>query len=341
MTTKPNIVVWDLDSGCSGTPDDVPAKIPSPTTGALQFPGLPWATNYTVCVDNANKSSPLSGTATNVDNSSYTTGNPDVNGIVGLTDQPHHPGAMSTKPELLIARLRDERGFTLVEVMVALAIGLVVSSATLAIVIVSVHLSSNYTDRVDANQQGRLAMEKITQALDSSCVTPNQAPVLAGSTSTTLNFYSTATDLPGTVPNEITISLPVSAIESVRSVHDGHDGAHRHAPELGVQSCLRRSSSFTLAQWAAESGPVNSPTPVFQYFPYTSNGTISTTAVTLTNGVLSAAQAAATAEVAISYQVWPSDNWSANGRPVDFSDAVTFRLTAPSSSANASNLPCM
>ena len=76
--------------------------------------------------------------------------------------------------------------------------------------IVSVHLSSNYTDRVDANQQGRLAMERITQALNSSCVTTNQAPVLAGSTSTKLMFYSATSDIPGTVPNEITISLPVS-----------------------------------------------------------------------------------------------------------------------------------
>src|SRR5579863_7800987 len=117
---------------------------------------------------------------------------------------------MSDEPQLLTSRLRDERGFTLVEVMVALAIGLVVSTATLAIVIVSVHLSSNYTDRVDANQQGRLAMETITQALDSSCVTPDQAPVLAGSTATNLMFYSTTSDVPGTVPDEITISLPVS-----------------------------------------------------------------------------------------------------------------------------------
>ena len=91
--------------------------------------------------------------------------------------------------------------------MVALAIGLVVSTATLAIVIVSVHLSSNYTDRVDANQQGRLAMEKITQALNSSCVTPNQPPVIQGSTSTSLIFYSAMNDTPGPVPSLMTIAL--------------------------------------------------------------------------------------------------------------------------------------
>ncbi len=85
MTTKPNIVVWNADTTCSNTPDDPPTQIPSPTAGALQFPGLPWATNYTVCVDNANPGSPLSGTANNVANTSYTTGNPVVGGVVGLT----------------------------------------------------------------------------------------------------------------------------------------------------------------------------------------------------------------------------------------------------------------
>src|SRR5579862_2356650 len=108
---------------------------------------------------------------------------------------------------LLTPDRHAERGFTLVEVMVALAIGLVVSTATLAVVIVSVHLGSNYTDRVDANQQGRLAMEKITQALNSSCVTPNQPPILAGSTNTSVTFYSGTGDLPGGTPNQITVSL--------------------------------------------------------------------------------------------------------------------------------------
>ena len=74
---------------------------------------------------------------------------------------------------------RDERGFTLIEMLVAMLAGGIVASATLAIVIVSVHLTSNYNDRVDANQQGRMAIEQITQALNSSCVSAATAPVLA------------------------------------------------------------------------------------------------------------------------------------------------------------------
>lgn len=246
---------------------------------------------------------------------------------------------MSTEPELLTAHLREERGFTLVEVMIALVIGLVVSSALLAIVIVSTDLSSNYTDRVDANQQGRLAMEKITQALNSSCVTPDQAPVLANSTATTLMFYSTPFDLPGTAPEEVTISLPPSPPRQGAPLTMTTQILTGTPPNWTPAN--QPASTFTLALWAAESaGPSNTLVPLFQYYGYAANGTISTTAFTLTGGVLSAAQAAATAEVAINYQALPSDNWSASSRGVDFSDEVTFRLTPPSSSANAANLPC-
>jgi prepilin-type N-terminal cleavage/methylation domain-containing protein len=242
---------------------------------------------------------------------------------------------MSTGLELLTARPRGERGFTLVEVMIALILGLIVSSATLAIVISSVGLSANYSDRVDANQQGRLALEKMTQALNSSCVTPNQPPILAGSSSTSLVFYSAMNDTPGPIPSQITISLPATQPGLFTLSTQTLTGT----PPNWVYTA-QAPNVFTLAPWAAQSGPAGNRIPLFQYYGYTSGGTISPVAFTLAGGVLSTAQAAATAEVAINFQVLPSDDWNTTGRPVDFSDAVVFRVTPPSSSANAANLPC-
>ena len=91
--------------------------------------------------------------------------------------------------------------------MVALVIGIVVSTATLAIVITSVHLSSDYNDRVDANQQGRTAMLKITQALNSSCVASAVAPILSASDSNDVWFYSLLGDSPTLYPSQVEISL--------------------------------------------------------------------------------------------------------------------------------------
>ena len=110
--------------------------------------------------------------------------------------------------------LRGERGFTLIELLVATLAGIVVSAATGAIVIASVHFSSNVSDRVDANQQARIAMDKISQALNSSCVATAVAPVVTGGTvngaqsdDTHLYFYSSLSDTPTINPNLVEVSL--------------------------------------------------------------------------------------------------------------------------------------
>jgi Tfp pilus assembly protein PilW len=236
--------------------------------------------------------------------------------------------------ELLTGDLRAERGFTLIEVMVASMIAMVISGAALAIVIVSVHLGSNYTDRVDANQQGRLAMERITQALNSSCVTPNQPPVLAGSTDTSVTFYSGQSDLPGGTPLQITVSLastqPAPLLMSTQKLTGT-------APTWTPSG---NASTFTLVPYAAQSVSSGVTLPVFRYYSFTAGGAISTIPLAVASGGLTGAQAAATAEVAINFQSLPSNSLSTNGRSVAFADAVVFRLTPPSSVANAPNLPC-
>ena len=178
-------------------------------------------------------------------------------------------------------------------------------------------------------------MEKITQALNSSCVTPNQAPILVGSTGTSMSFYSGQNDHPGAIPDEITISLaspqPVPLLMSTQTLTGS-------APTWTATSTP--PSIYTLAPSVVQSVSAGATLPVFQYYGYGSGGTISTAAFPIASGGLTAAQAAATAKVVISYQVLPSDNQSTSGRPVDFSDAVVFRLTPPSGSPNAANLPC-
>ena len=92
---------------------------------------------------------------------------------------PRHRHAWRRLKRLARAFRDDERGFTLVELLVASAAGIVVTTAMGAIVITSVHFSSNYNDRVDANQEARTAMEKITQSLNSSCVAALVPPIMS------------------------------------------------------------------------------------------------------------------------------------------------------------------
>jgi Tfp pilus assembly protein PilW len=224
--------------------------------------------------------------------------------------------------------LRSESGFTLIELMIATVCGIIVSAATLAIVITSVHLSSNYDDRVDATQQGRVAMTKITQALNSSCVAYGLAPILAASDSNDLWFYSSLSDSPTINPNKVEISLTGgSLVMYTYPWVSGSEGSWTFATSP--------SSTFTLLQYAQANGS----TPVFQYYGYTSGGTLSTTPFTITS-TLGTTNAAATAEVAINFQANPSDDWTALNRAASFSDTVVLRLASASGATTASNLPC-
>ncbi len=218
--------------------------------------------------------------------------------------------------------VRSESGFTLIELMVALVIGIVVSTATLAIVITSVHLSSNYNDRVDANQQGRTAMLQITQALNSSCVASAVAPILSASDSSDVWFYSVLGDSPTINPNKVEISLTGGSL-----VMKTYPYASGTAPNWVFSGT---ATTFTLLQYAQASGS----TPVFQYFGY-SGGALSTTAYSASP---LGSNAATTAEVQINFIASPSDNWTAQNRTASFSDAVVLRLATASGSAN--NLPC-
>ena len=142
-----------------------------------------------------------------VANTSYTPGN-TVNIYLGSGAPRLRVRGNVNQPALPTARLRDERGFTLIELLVALRAGAVISTATLEIVIISLHLSSNYTDRIDANQQGRIAMERITQALTVGCVDARPVPpVVAGSTATQSSSTATSRRRATIQPNLVTIPL--------------------------------------------------------------------------------------------------------------------------------------
>ncbi len=223
---------------------------------------------------------------------------------------------------------RSESGFTLIELMVALVLGLIVSTATLAIVITSVHLSSNYNDRVDANQQGRVAMLKITQALNSSCVASAVAPILSASDGNDVWFYSLLGDSPILNPNKVEISLTGGG-SLVMTTYPYVSGS---APNWVFSSTA--SSTFTLLQYA-QAIP---STPVFQYFGYGSGGALSTTAYGTSPNL--GTNAATTAEVKINFVANPSDDWTALNRSASFSDAVVLRLATASGASTATNLPC-
>lgn len=91
----------------------------------------------------------------------------------------------------VIDRLRrEESGFTLVELVVAMGIGTIILLATFMMLDSSVVLTGKVTDRVDRTQRGRFAMEQITRELRSQVCPAAGVPAIADGQAYSVKFYS-------------------------------------------------------------------------------------------------------------------------------------------------------
>jgi prepilin-type N-terminal cleavage/methylation domain-containing protein len=91
-------------------------------------------------------------------------------------------------------RLRDERGFTLVEMLVTLAVGTVVLLAAFTIFDAALHAQTRVDDRSDSVARGRIALEQVVQQLRSEvCLGPG-FPAIAYGDSTHVTFYADLSD---------------------------------------------------------------------------------------------------------------------------------------------------
>jgi prepilin-type N-terminal cleavage/methylation domain-containing protein len=97
-------------------------------------------------------------------------------------------------------RLRDERGFTLVELLTAISIGLLILFAAFAVLDRTISASGQIADRSEALQRGRQAMQLITRQLRSQVCVGTTTPIVSG-TDLSISFYADLTD--GTPANPI------------------------------------------------------------------------------------------------------------------------------------------
>ncbi|HEY4098233.1 MAG TPA: prepilin-type N-terminal cleavage/methylation domain-containing protein [Baekduia sp.] len=117
--------------------------------------------------------------------------------------------------------LRDEQhGFSLVELLAAMAIGSLVLTVLMTIFITGVQGTSRIQDRVDSAQRARVALDSITTLLDSQVCVPrvsgtstnilSDAPVIAGSDGSSVTFYGDLSGA-GTQPMKYTIAYSPTA----------------------------------------------------------------------------------------------------------------------------------
>jgi prepilin-type N-terminal cleavage/methylation domain-containing protein len=245
-------------------------------------------------------------------------------------------------------RLRGEHGFTLPELLIAAAAGLVVLFGASTLMIVALHTTGRVTDRVNAVQQGRSAMEQLLQELNSGClandVSPIQPTTATGITpvvktdGTHLVFVSGLGDSANAVPTEHVVTVQSGALVDASYTNTGGS-----PPALNVAATWTFSSTPAVRRMLLPHvAQINAATPLFQYFSYAnpSNTTANSLvgAAALSSLPLSASDAASVAQVNIAWQAAPSNGLTDASRTTAMQNSAVFRLT-PASPSSA-NFPC-
>lgn len=222
--------------------------------------------------------------------------------------------------------LRDERGTTLPELLVATMSGAVVLLILAQMVTVSLHSSARIEGRVNATQRARVVLYQIMDELHSSCVAPQTIPVRAGSTGTSITFVHARGSAVTPVPVLRQITLNGSTLQEAVFAATG-----------GVAPNWTFSSTATSSRDLMTDASQTTGVPLFRYYAY-SNGAISTTPLPTP---LSTTDAARTVQVDVSFDADPlrTEVTDANGDATVQSTAL-LRFSPPGYDASAPNAPC-
>jgi Tfp pilus assembly protein PilW len=92
--------------------------------------------------------------------------------------------------------IRDERGTTLVEMVVGISMASILMFAMTMVIVVTMHASARSSAQVSATQLSRNGLSSIIQQLHSACISPGIPPIRAKSSGTELIFtHSTGSEV--------------------------------------------------------------------------------------------------------------------------------------------------
>lgn len=223
--------------------------------------------------------------------------------------------------------LADERGVTIVELLVSMLIGLTVLGGIVTLVTVTARSSGRISERVAADQIARPMMTRIMNELHSTCVSPGLAPILAGSDGSAVSFIHGTGSAVAVTPAKRTIELNGDVLTDSTYARTG-----------GVAPNWTFASSPSQTYRLLENVGTIDSTPIFRYYAY-ENGVIATDPLPTP---LSDDDAARTVEVAVAISVSPSKSGTSGeeGAPVQLSDSAFVRFSPSNEDTEEAGLPC-
>jgi prepilin-type N-terminal cleavage/methylation domain-containing protein len=224
--------------------------------------------------------------------------------------------------------ISDSRGFTLTELVVAMALGMIILLAAFTVIDRSFLGNKAIADREDALQRGRNALEIITRQLRSQvCVqtSPAVMPITNGADQT-ITFYTYLGD-------------PTAATTAQRDPTTNQPYPEQHTISYASNKITEsdaKVTSFTpltvASAYKTNTLATNVILPnnkLFQYYGVDGTGAVSTTPLTTT---LSAADESNVVEVAVAFKVLPTGiavTDTGNKQATTFQDFVFWRAVDP------------
>jgi prepilin-type N-terminal cleavage/methylation domain-containing protein len=247
---------------------------------------------------------------------------------------------------------RDERGFTLIEMLVALAAGSVVCAALVATLSFTTKQQARLSSAVQANQLSRTAMTKIVDELHSACLAPEFTPVQSGSSSTNLSFinaYSEAPVISESKPEAYKqrIEWNEATGKLINFTYPSNGGSW---PKFTFSETPSPSGGTVLATNVTQNKSGGKAVPMFQFYAYTTTvsstteSALSTLETKALEVPLTEANAAKAAAVLVSFKtavgVKGKEEERPGGRVVELGNLVTLAFSAPKSESLTTDGPC-
>jgi hypothetical protein len=227
-----------------------------------------------------------------------------------------------------LARLRDEeRGTTLVELVVATLAGSVVFLGLTVVVIASMHQTTRISKRVHSTQEARTVLHNIVTELHSSCVAAEVAPIQTGSSGTSITYiYQTGS---GAALTPVLHKVSLSGTTLTLTTYPATSGS---TPQWTFSSTP--SSARTLM---GNVSTISGSEPLFTYYKY-EKGVIPSTPLATP---LSSTNAPLAVQVDVALKVSPLGSTVTDAKaPGIVKDSALLRFSPPAANVNAVNLPC-
>ena len=165
------------------------------------------------------------------------------------------------------ARLQSQEGFTLVELLCALTVGMIIMFAAFNLIDATTRGQKTVESRLDANARGRLVMEQLTRQLRSQVCIGKGIATMLEATDTKATFYASVAPYDPANPS----AMPTVQRRTLEFVPDGTTGRGSI-----VETVITATGTAPEYSWAAapvvrtiasDVAPVTGK-PIFRFYKY-------------------------------------------------------------------------